>query len=317
MAKVDALKLIKEWWQGPPKRTRGDISGGLVLLEHLRKNFSLDINAHKAGNSDQLKGATTSAVAKILERFGEKRMLSKEAGRTNRGLMTNLSNLLKLMKEYPMENLTPSRREVALLDMQEFLVVKATEMLNAKKLTFDYKHGMTSRMAVAALLEQATKRRKNGEVAEYLVGAKLALRFRNVDIRNASASAADDQAGEHGDFQINDSVFHVTVSPNPGHYKKCADNISNGLRVFLLVSDEDLVYARKAVQKETAIAGRVAVESIESFVAQNIEELSEFSGNKITAGMAKLLRVYNERVDKVEANKSLLIEIPAALREDS
>ena len=272
---------------------------------------------HKADNSDQLKGATPPAVAKILERFGEKRTLSKEGGRTNRGLMANLSNLLKLMKEYPMEELTPSKREAALIEMQQFLVSKATEMLNAKKLTFDYKPGMTSHMAIAALLEQAAKHRKRGDVAEYLVGAKLTLRFPKVNIRNASASAADDQAGEHGDFQINDSVFHVTVSPNPGHYKKCADNISNGLRVFLLVSDEDLVYARKAVQKETAIAGRVAVESIESFVAQNIEELSEFSGNKITAGMAELLRVYNERVDKVEANKSLLIEIPAALREDS
>ena len=303
--------------RGLPRLNRGDIAGGLVLLEHLRKNFSLDINAHKASRSDQLQGATPTAVGAILKRFGEKRPISKEGGRTNRGLMTNLSALLTLLAKYGADTLAKKQRDATLMEMQAILAAKATEMLNAKKLTFDYKHGMTSRMAVATVLEQANKRGYRGEVAEYLVGAKLALRFPDADIRNASASAADDQAGEHGDFQINDSVFHVTVSPNPGHYKKCADNISNGLRVFLLVPDEDLVYARKAVQKEAAIAGRVAVESIESFVAQNIEELSEFSGKKITTGMADLLYAYNSRVDKVETNRSLLIEIPAALRRKS
>ena len=314
---MDAKKLIEDWVRGLPRFNRGDIAGGLVLLEHLRKNFSLDINAHKPSGSDQLKGASIVAVGAILERFGEKRPISKEGGRTNRGLMTNLSALLTLLAEYGADTLAKKQRDATLMEMQAILAAKATEMLNAKKLTFDYKHGMTSRMAVVAVLEQANKRGYRGEVAEYLVGAKLALRFRNIDIRNASASAADEQAGEHGDFQIHDSVFHVTVSPNAGHYQKCANNLANGLRVFLLVSDEDLVYARKAVQKEAAIAGRVAVESIESFVSQNIEELSEFSSEKITAGMADLLSVYNERVDKAEVNKSLLIEIPAALRRKS
>ena len=314
---MDAKKLIEDWVRGLPRLTRGDIAGGLVLLEHLRKNFALDINAHKASGSDQLKGATPAAVGAVLERFGEKRMLSKEAGRTNRGLMTNLSALLSLLAEYGADTLAKKQRDVALMTMQEILAAKATAMLNAKKLTFDYKPGMTSHMVIAALLEQATKHRKRGDVAEYLVGAKLALRFPKVSIRNASASAADEQAGEHGDFQIHDSVFHITVSPNVGHYQKCANNLANGLRVFLLVPDNVLAHARECVQGNEAITGRIAVESIESFVSQNIEELSEFSSEKITAGMADLLCVYNERVDKAEVNKSLLIEIPAALRGNS
>ena len=53
---MDAKKLIEDWVRGLPRLTRGDIAGGLVLLEHLRKNFALDINAHKASGSDQLKG---------------------------------------------------------------------------------------------------------------------------------------------------------------------------------------------------------------------------------------------------------------------
>ena len=43
------------------------------------------------------------------------------------------------------------------------------------------------------------------------------------------------------DFQLNDCVFHVTVSPNSGHYDKRQSNLADGLRVFLLVPDRVLV----------------------------------------------------------------------------
>ena len=289
MAKVDALELIQEWWQGPPKRTRGDISGGLVLLEHLRKNFSLDINAHKADNSDQLKGATTLAVAKILERFGEKRPLSKEAGRTNCGLMTNLSNLLKLMKEYPMENLTPKRRDVALLEMQQFLAVKATGMIDAKKppsMPFAYHQKMTSRAVIAAILEKAKERGNRGMVAKNLIGAKLALRF---------PGAVGSKVGEHGDFQIHDSIFHVSVSPHTEHYKKCTDNVARGLRVFLLVPDDEFAYARELMRMDEAVAKRVTVESVESFLSHSIGFNSAFSIDGEKSALKELLEEFNHR----------------------
>ena len=289
MAKVDALELIQEWWQGPPKRTRGDISGGLVLLEHLRKNFSLDINAHKASNSDQLKGATTSAVAKILERFDEKRPLSKEAGRTNCGLMTNLSNLLKLMKEYPMENLTPKRRDVALLAMQQFLAVKATGMIDAKKpssMSFAYHQKMASRAVIAAILEKAEQCGNRGNVAKNLIGAKLALCFPGM---------VDSQTGEHGDFLIHDSIFHVAASPHIEHYNKCADSVARGLRVFLLVPDNEFDYARDMMKGDEAVVKRVTVESVESFLSHSIGFNSAFSIDGEKLALKKLLEEFNHR----------------------
>ena len=131
------------------------------------------------------------------------------------------------------------------------------------------------------------------------------------EIRNSAASAADDQTDEQGDFQINDCVFHVTVSPNRGHYDKCQHNLTNGLRVFLLVPDEMLAGARQNADLETN--GRVSVESIESFVSQNIEELSDFAGDKVSQNIKLLLEKYNERVAEVETDLSLHIRIPAAL----
>jgi len=53
--------------------------------------------------------------------------------------------------------------------------------------------------------------------------------------------------------------------------------------------------------------------SIESFVSQNIEELSDFAGDKVSQNIKLLLEKYNERVAEVETDLSLQIRIPAAL----
>jgi hypothetical protein len=58
------------------------------------------------------------------------------------------------------------------------------------------------------------------------------------------------------------------------------------------------------------MAGKIAVESIESFVSQNIEEISVFSKSQLTSGFRNLIKTYNERVDASEIDKSFLIEIP-------
>ena len=161
------------------------------------------------------------------------------------------------------------------------------------------------------ILDSAAKRNRSGDVAEYLVGAKLALRFPSYEIRNSAASAADKQSDESGDFEINDCVFHVTVSPNSGHYDKCQANLANGFRVFLLVPDKILAVTRQYI--ELHLSGRVSVESIESFVSQNIEELSEFASEKVALNLKLLLETYNERLSRVETDLSLQIRLPTAM----
>lgn len=97
----------------------------------------------------------------------------------------------------------------------------------------------------------------------------------------------------------------------PGVYERCRGNLDLGLRVYLLVPERKLEGAKQ--NSEMAAPGRIAVESIESFVSQNIEELSEFSGEKLGGQFRRLLETYNQRVDKVQEDKSLLVEIPPNL----
>lgn len=305
--------IVQEWWDSFParSRTRGNIAGGLVILENLRSEFTLDLERHKAAGSDQLRNATGANVRNILTRFGENRLLLREGGRTNRGLMHNLAPLLAGLAVTDLTQLSAEEQITAIDAMQSFLVERARDIFNADWISFDYSSGASSREIVGKILSAAGDRGKIGEVAEYLVGAKLALRFPAYNIRNSAASAADIQTEEQGDFQINDSVFHVTVAPNRGHYDKCKSNLANGLRVFLVVPDRVLAGTRQNVDME--IGNGVSVLSLESFVSQNIEELAEFSGGRVAQNLKALLEKYNERVAAVETDLSLRITIPASM----
>ncbi|MHB8204194.1 MAG: DUF4928 family protein [Desulfomonilaceae bacterium] len=59
--------------------------------------------------------------------------------------------------------------------------------------------------------------------------------------------------------------------------------------------------------------GKVAVESIETFVSQNLEEMSLFRTDQLITGFLTLLEKYNDRVNLIETDKSLMIEIPPNL----
>ena len=140
---------------------------------------------------------------------------------------------------------------------------------------------------------------------------KLQLRFPDIQISNESYSTADDQLGRPGDFHLGDTAFHVTVAPMPAVYEKCKSNLHEGLRVYLLVPDRSLTGARQ--NSTLLLDGKVAVESIESFVSQNIEEISTFSKKRLPEGVRRLLEEYNRRVDEIEVDKSMLIEVPKNL----
>lgn len=63
-----------------------------------------------------------------------------------------------------------------------------------------------------------------------------------------------------------------------------------------------------------AIFNRIDIYTVESFVAQNMEELAKFNRTSFLKTFLELLRTYNARVDAIESEKSLLIEIPGRLK---
>jgi hypothetical protein len=313
------LQVLYDWWDALPTYrqnnglpAQGTLAGALVVLDRLQSDYSLDMEAHTAEGGAQIIGLGRTRTSQILARFGESRPFLEEGGRTNRGTPRNIRSLLDALASLNLDALPQPQRNVILVEMQRWLVVeKVSEYFNRERVTFDFIAEQTAWQTAHDILAAAKMVGKEGQVAQYLVGAKLALRFPDAQVRNDSYSTSDAQSGLPGDFVLGSTVFHVTVSPMPAHYDKCKANVQAGYDVYLLVPDRLMVGARQ--NTEGLLPGRISVQSIEAFVSQNLEELSCFARPQRKAGFRTLLETYNSRVDAIETDKSLLIEIPQNL----
>jgi hypothetical protein len=294
--------------QGP---ARGTIAGALVILERLKNDFDLRIERHLAPKGTQVRGTSGTAIKKILARYGENRPYISEGGRTNRGLRANMETLLSALNEMHLEEMPRERRVAVLESFQARLVEEVRAFHNRQRLRLEFDSQKTTFQLVADLLASARASGKDGPLAQYLVGAKLQVRFPDVQVENHRATTADAQLGRIGDFSVGDTAFHVTVAPMPSVFDKCRRNLEEGLYAYLLVPHHKLEGARQIVPDE--LQGRVTVVAVESFVAQNIDEIGRFRAQERRNDFARLLRTYNERVGAIEHDKSLLIEIPRNL----
>lgn len=309
-----AIQAFSAWYEGLKTHkssggpARGTIAAALIVLEHLTDNYNLNLEAHRTAGKAQIKGLSSNALAQILARFGETRPFLKEGGRTNRGGPGDIEAMLATLRLLHLESLKVTERNKVLASLQNFLVEKIQEFHNRQRLRVVYDPAKSTWQFINDLLSLARQTGKEGPVAQYLVGAKLQLRFPEIEVSNELSSTADEPSRRSGDFQISDTAFHVTVAPTIPHFDKCKRNVESGLRAYLLVPDRTLLGTRQTA--EMILPGKIAVEPIESFVAYNIEELSVFSKNGLVSGFRRLLETYNQRVDEIEVDKSLLIEIP-------
>jgi len=306
------LRPMKQYGGRPPK---GTVSAALVVLERLRDNCDLSLPVHVAEGGAQIAGLNLSALRKILERFGEKRQFPSEGGRTNRGNNKAVRQLLEILGEARFGKRKERVRNGLIDWMQRYLVKSLDAYYRLERVRFDFIAAKPVRSAIGDILAATQARHQSGPVAQHLVGAKLAVRFPDLDIGNFAYSAADDQAGRAGDFRVGDTAFHVTVAPTLGHVSRCQKNIREGLSAFVIVPDAKVAMARTLLGTE-GLEEKVAVESVESFVGQNIAELAEFAPDKLAEKLGELLSVYNRRVADVETDGSLLIEIPKVLQDE-
>jgi hypothetical protein len=215
-----------------------------------------------------------------------------------------MSVVQSLFKDLPCEE----RQEIH--RMQAFLIDKFSDYQPEPiKLSFDPLN--STWQSVHKLLDCGQKRRAELLVAIHLVKATLELRFPALHIASECFSGADLQWGRPGDFRVGDTVFHVTVAPSHAVYEKCKRNLDKGLKVYLLVPERLSTGTKQ--NAELQATGKVSVQSIESFVSQNIDEVAQFSKSALRKEFRRLLELYNKRVNATETNKSMMIEIPSNL----
>ncbi|MGE5596037.1 MAG: DUF4928 family protein [Hyphomicrobiales bacterium] len=310
-----ACSIARAWYASVSGGV-GMVVTGLIMAEHFAANYPLEEGDFITNGGGQVRLMGGRRANKIIRRFDAALAnLGTESGRTSRGTpeaARQLASALNARADVfgPLDE--SARRSVADAIQETLVLGPLRDLRNLQRLAADYLPAAGTPANVASIMAAAAERKAAGAVAQHLVGAKLQLRYPDLTIENYSFTTADSATGRAGDFRIADTVFHVTVAPGPQLLEKCKSNIRAGLRPTVITPSHRVAGLESNLDLEE-LRSQVTVYCLETFIAQNLEELAGFNGSQYRDSFKALLELYNERVNDVEADKSLLIKLPASL----
>ncbi len=289
---------------------KGPLCVALVVTQHARDmGLPLDPETLVTSGGGQVLGLSKSAVQAVLKRYGVKRVLASEGGRTSRGS-------LKKMREYvAFLNDLHGKGMANLNEIEDYWVECVRTFFAGKpfRIKLDTTRGL--RHIVQDILKQAVERQKStpgmyyaGAVMQHLVGAKLDCAIGQGKFEHNSFSTADAPGNRAGDFLVGDVAIHVTTSPGEEVIERCRENLNDGYKPVLVTLQRGIIVA-EGLADNTGLADRIDIFEIEQFVALNLYELSQFAAAGRRVAVADLVNRYNEIVDDMETDPSLKIEI--------
>ena len=294
-------------------QTGGLGKGSLALLLVLThgagsRNFPLDPLDFVTSGGGQVAGASGAAANKILSEHGVKVRLSAEGGRTNRGSIGLMQSYVHCLNELYALNI---------LDLKAALIhwVSRTESFLAAA-PFRAKlgdHQLSIRALINDLLAQAQAKQKTrpgatftGTLMQHLIAAKLRLLLKEKAPKPHGASDADSSRKTDGDFEINDTVLHVTAAPAVPLIEKCRSNLSAGKRPIVITLSKSVQHAQ-ALAEDLGIESRVEFWAFDQFLSTNAHEWGGFQGQDVRVQARGLIRAYNDIIDEIGEEPSLKI----------
>lgn len=326
MTKQEARAAVQSAFEGfidnarkeAPKLFRNRLAAMLLLTRKALDVFPLAESDCITKGGGQVSGLSGSAIQKILKDHGIERVLSAEGGRTSRGTVNFAREYIRFLNKLAkgaLKDAGDAVRRESFHAIEARLVELVREHLRAQRLAVQIGPELSTTAMVSSVLDAAKARQSEapgsttlGAVAQHLVGAKLALRFPDIDVANHPYTAADEQTARSGDFQVGDSVFHVTVAPTEAVLKKCAANIGANLRPVLVVPSR-ILPAAAAHAENLGLEGRLDIYDLERFVSANLAEIAGFSSTEVRKAFERLIKMYNDRLQKVETDHSLMIKL--------
>ncbi|MCT4684093.1 MAG: DUF4928 family protein [Roseicyclus sp.] len=289
---------------------KGPLCVALVTTQHARKmGLPLDPDDLLTDKGGQVLGLGKAAVQSVLKRHGIDRVLASEGGRTSRGSIDNMRAHVALLNDL-------HRQGIADLDAIEgYWIEQVHAFFAGKPFKVKLDGSRSLRVLVRDVLAQAEDRQKTtpgmqfmGAVLQHLVGAKLDCALGAGQFGHNSFSTSDAQSGRAGDFFIGDVALHVTTSPGEGVVQRCKENLDDGYRPVIVTTARGLT-AAEVLCENAGIGERVDVFEVEQFIALNLYELGRFAAEGRRVAVTDLVTRYNEIVEEVETDPSLMIEV--------
>lgn len=303
---------------------KGNIAVSLLVTEHARHSrFPLDADRLVTDTGTSVKGAGVASTQRILKRHGITTIFAKAGGRTSPGSVAHMRRFVSLLNDLhgdgladldAIESFWVDRvRDLLAVKPMQFEMDPTVSLRAAKPMRFKVGPALSLRAAIRDLLAQAVERQQGvvgstvvGALLQHLVGAKLACAIHPVPLEHHSYSTADAHTARKGDFEVGDTVVHVTTSPSEAVITRCRTNIDEGLHpVLVTVSSKTQVAAGLA--ENASVEDRIDIFDIEQFVALNLYEWRRFEVADRHQTARRLVSEYNRIVDEVETDPSLRI----------
>lgn len=306
----DLEKALREFNADKKFRTQGPLSVALVVTQHARnRGLPLDPDSLLTAAGGQVLGLSGDAAQAVLIKHEISRRLSKEGGRTSRGSIKKMREYVALLNDLKARGLADIEA------IERFWIDRVQDFFDGKPFKVKLDGSRSLRVLVRDVLSQAEERQKNtpgmqfmGAVLQHLVGAKLDCALGAGQFDHNSFSTSDAQSGRAGDFFIGDVALHVTTSPGEGVVQRCKENLDDDYRPVIVTTARGLT-AAEVLCENAGIGERVDVFEVEQFVALNLYELGHFAADGRRVAVNELVSRYNEIVEDVETDPSLLIEI--------
>ncbi|HEX3997043.1 MAG TPA: DUF4928 family protein [Pirellulales bacterium] len=272
----------------------------LALLEKLRDCPSLNLDDHLASKG--------SSGLESHETFGNRahsrlslEPINRNHGRRSSSLQDWGQQLLDIIGAAGFTDASPGVRN-SLVDLaQSAFAAILRDILEQEPLEVRVR-GRSAEAALHDVLKQAEEKGKSGDVAQYLVGAKLMLRFsREIPVFPANKGdrkSRSDRGARLGDFEIENAVIEVAVGlPDEKHISQIAEVLEDtDSEVWVLTRvDRVVTWKNEICASDGLDSRRVVVASVESFVGQNVTELGEFSAKGKLVQLEALFDLYNTR----------------------
>lgn len=310
------LEVAKSWYESNREKNgsmkTNVMNAGLIVSQMVSEGLPISDDQLFSNKRSQVRGLSGSSIAKILEKHGETRVFTREGGRTSRGTVHLADSYRTALNDVHLRIVTVECLEELAFTLEEFFTERVRQdYFDKQRISIDLQPTKPVSAIVEDILRAASERsdKPTGVVLQHLVGAKLQLRFPDEEIGLDQANAADLQTDREGDFQVGTTAFHVTVAPMEKLIHRCNENKKEGYRPVILTLERK-VQAAKQMADNAGIAEDIAVQSAEIFIGTNIEEIAIYDGDKIREGVANLILAYNKRIEAVEVDKSLKIEVP-------
>lgn len=294
---------------------RGTIAGAFLVIEQVgngAESFD-DLLSKKKG---QLKGCSKNAIQEILDRFGtHDRVYLKEGGRTNRKQLPAAKDLFRRLNESGLASLAPEDRHRITRKLQNHLY-------ESEVLPWYQRQGVdlqvpvgTNPYRMGSILEGCVASHPSaGAMLQHIVAAFLSVTS-NKPLPVLPASASDASTSRSGDFEVESTVFHVTVSPGQLLIEKCVQNVSDGL-LPVVISLNNRKEAARQLLANARIENHSAVLCLCDWFGSQLQSAGGYSEASWRPLMRRVLAEYNLRVLHAERDRGLQFILPGWLVSD-